>query len=200
MSSIVRSTVAAILLGFAVNASADLSAVPSGDYGLDVKHGYISFTYSHMGYSTPQVGFRTFDVNLTLDNANPENSKVDVVIDASSIDSRVDAFNGHLTGEKFFDAAKYPEITFTSTTIKSTGEDTFDVSGDLTIKGISKPVVLATTINKAANHPMSKKPVIGLSAETKVSRSDFGLDRAVPTVGDEVTIYVSVELPQKKTD
>jgi len=79
----------------------------------------------------------------------------------------------------------------------STGENTYDVVGDLTIKGVTKSVTLETTINKAANHPRRNTPIVGVDATTKVSRSDFGMDRAVPNVGDEVTLHISVEMPQK---
>jgi polyisoprenoid-binding protein YceI len=200
MRTTIRSALAAIMLALAANASADLSAVPSGDYASDPSHSYISFTYSHIGFSTPHIGFRSFSANLTLDNANPEKSSVAVNIDATSVDSRVEVFNGHLNGENFFDTANNPEITFNSTSITSTGEDTYDVVGDLTIKGVTKPVTLETTINKAANHPMRKVPTVGISGSAKLSRSDWGLDRAVPNVGDEITIYVTAEMPQKKAE
>ena len=200
MRMIVRSALAATLIGFAFNASAELSDLPSGDYGLDKTHGYISYTYDHQGYSTPHVGFESFDLTLNLDSANPEKSSIDVVIDATSLDSRVEVFNGHLNGPNFFDTAKFPEITFKSTSMKKTGENTFDVLGDLTIKGISKPVTIATTINKADMHPRSKQPHIGISGEAKVSRSDWGLTRAVPVVGDEITISITAELPKNKAD
>jgi polyisoprenoid-binding protein YceI len=198
--TIVRSALAATLLGLSFTAMAGLSDVPSGHYGLDKSHGYISYTYSHMGYSTPHVGFNSFEVELTLDAENPANSTVNVTIDATSIDSRVENFNGHLNGPNFFDTANHPTITFKSTSVEALGEDKFNVVGDLTIKGVSKPVTLETTINKAADHPMRKIPIIGVSASAKVSRSDWGLTRAVPNVGDEITIYISVELPKSKDD
>lgn len=198
--TIVRSALAATLLGLSFTAMAGLSDVPSGNYGLDKSHGYISYTYSHMGYSTPHVGFNSFDVELTLDSENPANSTVNVTIDATSIDSRVENFNGHLNGPNFFDTANHPTITFRSTSVEALGEDKFNVTGDLTIKGVSKPVTLDTTINKAADHPMRKIPIIGVSATATVSRSDWGLTRAVPNVGDEITIYISVELPKSKDD
>jgi len=178
--SIARTALAATLLSLAVNASAGLSDLPSGQYGLDKPHGYITFSYSHMGFSNPHVGFKSFTVDLNLDSENN--------------------FNGHLNGPNFFDTANHPTITFTSTAIEVTGEDTMNVRGDLTIKGVSKPVTLMTTINKAGNHPMRKTPWLGVEAETKVSRSDWGLTRAVPNVGDEVTIWISVELPKSQSE
>jgi len=196
--SLARSALAAILLGLALNASAGLSDVPSGNYGLDKSHGYITYTYSHMGYSTPHVGFRSFDVGLVLDNENTANNAVDVTIDATSIDSRVDAFNGHLNGPNFFDTANHPTITFKSTSFEAADEDKFSIAGDLTIKGVTKSVTLDATLVKAANHPMRKTPTIGVTAQTKVSRSEWGLSRAVPNVGDEITIFISVELTKSK--
>jgi len=192
--SLARSALAATLLGLALNASAGLSDVPSGDYDLDKTHGYITYTYSHMGYSTPHVGFRSFDVALSLDNENTANSAVDVTIDATSIDSRVDAFNGHLNGPNFFDTANHPTITFKSTSFEAGEEDKFSIVGDLTIKGVTKAVTLDATLVKAANHPMRKTPTIGVTAQATVSRSEWGLSRAVPNVGDEITILISVEL------
>ena len=197
MRKSIRAALAASFLALAANAQADLSTVPSGEYGLDDHHAYISFTYSHIGFSTPHVGFRKFDANLTLDSAKPENSTTEVVIDTTSVDSRVEEFNGHLRGSNFFDTDNYPQATFKSTRIAANEDGTFDVTGDLTIKGITKSVTLDATLNKAAMHPMRNIPTVGFSAETQILRSDFGMDRAVPAVGDEVTIYITVEMPQK---
>jgi polyisoprenoid-binding protein YceI len=197
MRKTVQTALATSLLAFAINVQADLSDVPSGEYEIDKNHAYVSFTYSHIGFSTPHVGFRKFDANLTLDSENPENSQLEVLIDTTSVDSRVDEFNGHLRGSNFFDTDNHPQATFSSTSIESTGEDTFNVTGDLTIKGMTKSVTLEATLNKAAMHPMRNVPTVGFSAETTVSRSDFGMARGVPNIGDEVTIYVTVEMPQK---
>ena len=197
MKQAIRSFIAVTSLLLVSVVRADLAEMPSGSYELDKTHGYITFSYNHLGFSTPQVGFRSFDVALELDSANIENSEVTVMIDATSLDSRVEVFNGHLNGENFFDTANYPEITFVSTGIKSTGENTFDLTGDLTLKGTTLPVTLHATLQKADLHPMRKVPTIGVTAHTTVSRTAFGMERGVPAISDEVEIFISVEMPQK---
>jgi polyisoprenoid-binding protein YceI len=197
MKQAIRSFIAVTSLLLVSVVRADLAEMPSGSYVLDKTHGYITFSYNHLGFSTPQVGFRSFDVAMELDSANIENSEVTVMIDATSLDSRVEVFNGHLNGENFFDTANYPEITFVSTGIKSTGENTFDLTGDLTLKGTTLPVTLHATLQKADLHPMRKVPTIGVTAHTAVSRTAFGMERGVPAISDEVEIFISVEMPQK---
>jgi polyisoprenoid-binding protein YceI len=194
MRKLIHSCCAAALLALPFSASADLSEVPSGKYALDSAHGYITFTYSHLGFSNPRVGFNRFDTVLVLDSGNPENSTVEVTIDASSIDSRVAEFNEHLNSSDFFNTAEHPTITFRSTKVEATGESTFDVTGDLTMLGTTKPVTLATTINKAANHPLREVPTVGVSASAKLLRSEWGLGAYVPAVSDEVELSIEVEL------
>jgi polyisoprenoid-binding protein YceI len=194
MRKLIHSCCAAVLLALPLSVSADLSEVPSGKYALDSAHGYITFTYSHLGFSNPRVGFNRFDTVLVLDSGNPENSTVEVTIDASSIDSRVAEFNEHLNSSDFFNTAEHPTITFRSTKVEATGESTFDVTGDLTMLGTTKPVTLATTINKAANHPLREVPTVGVSASAKLLRSEWGLGAYVPAVSDEVELSIEVEL------
>jgi len=194
MRSFIRSVFAASLFALPFSASADLSDVPSGVYTLDSSHGYITFTYSHLGFSNPRVGFNRFDTELELDSNNPENSTIGVTIDASSIDSRVAEFNEHLNGSDFFNTAEYPTITFRSTKVEAAGDNAFKVTGNLTILGTTKPVTLDATINKAAIHPMRDVPTVGVSASTRLMRSEWGLDAYVPAVSDEVELSIEVEL------
>jgi len=189
-----RSFFTVMLLAVPFSASADLSTVPSGAYTLDSSHGYITFTYSHLGFSNPRVGFNSFDTKLELDSNDPESSTIGVTIDASSIDSRVAEFNKHLNGSDFFNTAEHPTITFESTKVEATGDSTFDVTGNLTILGTTKPVTLAATINKAANHPMRDVPTVGVSASATIKRSEWGLGAYVPAVSDEVELSIEVEL------
>ena len=186
----------AVLLAGSASSFADLSSMPSGTYGLDKNHAYITITYSHLGFSHPSIGFGDFDAELELDSAHPEESDLDVVIRSDSVDSGVAEFDTHLKGEEFFHANQYPEITFSATDIEMTGPSTGRVTGDLTIRGITRPVTLDVTLNKAAQHPMLKVPTLGLDAHATVSRSAWGMTRAVPFVSDDVDIHISVEMPR----
>lgn len=189
-----RSLSTLVLFALSLPAVAAINA-PSGTYGLDKTHAYITVTYSHLGFSNPHLGFNDFDVKLTLDADAPAESRFEVTIDAASVDSRVDEFDEHLIGERFFDVAKHPQIVFTSSSITMTSDATATIVGDLTIKGITKPVTLEATLNKAAMHPMLKRPTLGVSAVGELRRSDWNLGYAVPMVTDEVQLYLSVELP-----
>jgi polyisoprenoid-binding protein YceI len=194
MFNLARPICAAALLAMPLTVTADLSEVPSGQYALDSSHAYITFTYNHLGFSNPRIGFNRFDTVLDLDADNPENSTVEVTIDATSIDSRVAEFNEHLNGADFFNTAEYPTITFKSTTVTAKGDNSFDVTGDLTILGTTRPVTLATTINKAGDHPLRNVPAVGVSASTKLLRSEWGLGAYVPAVSDAVELSIEVEL------
>ena len=200
MRILVRSALAAALLGIAVNVCAELSDLPSGDYPVDKSHAYISFTFDHYGFSVPLVGFNTFDSFLTLNSDNTDDSSVEVVIDAASISSRVESLDKMLRSDTFFDTDNFPEITFKSTSFNRTGEDTFDVVGDLTIKDITRSVTLATTIRQATIHPRRKTPATGMIGEATVHRSEWGMVFDTPGVLDEIVIQVTAEFIQKKND
>ena len=174
--------------------AADLSAVPSGEYEVDPTHAYINFQYNHLGLSNPTLSFDDFTVDLDLNNEDPTQSTFSVTIDPASVVSGSEIWTDHLTSADWLDVAAHPEITFQSTAIEGAGDGAYKVSGDLTVKGESKPVTLSVTINAAMNHPMNGKPVIGLDASGDLLRSDFGLGKFAPNVSDEVSLDVSVEL------
>ena len=184
-------SIAALSFG---TAHADLSEVPAGTYELEKTHGYISFSYTHLGCSRPVVGFVSFDVTLELDNDDVASSALGVDIDPASVASRVGEYDDHLKGEKWFDIANNPDISFVATAIEAAGDNAYAVTGDLTIKGITKPVTLDATINKAAPHPFSKKPTIGVSASATLKRSDWDLGAYAPAVSDEVVLDIQTEL------
>lgn len=175
-------------------AHADLGDVPSGSYTVDPTHAYITFQYSHLGLSNPSLSFDDFTIDLNLDSDDPTKSMILVTIDSGSILTGSAIFKEHLTGEDWFDAINHPEIIFQSNTITANDDGGYTVEGDLTIKENSQPVTLDVSINAAMNHPMTGKPVIGIDASGELLRSDFGLGKFAPNVGDEVKLSVTAEL------
>lgn len=169
------------------------SSAVSGVYAPDEKHRYITFSYMHQGYSRPWVRWRAWTGELNWDAETPENSSVSVTIDAAAVDSGVDEFDGHLQGDRFFDTANYPEITFVSTSVAKTGVDTGTIAGDLTIKGVTRPVTLDVKFNKGAYEDRGNRYKLGFSATASVIRSEFGMDFLVPAVSDQVDIVIETE-------
>ncbi len=196
MMKVLGAGLLAVVIAFGFNAkpssAADLG-VPSGAYQNDPAHTYVAFTYTHLGYSHPILRFNTTAAKLDFNAEHPEQSKLDVTIDATSIDGGTPIFNEHLSSDRFFDTAKFKEITFKATSIKVTGDKTGTVTGDLTIKGVTKPVTLDVTLNKAGIHPMRKSPALGFSATGNLKRSDWGLGANAPFVSDEVKLMIESE-------
>ncbi|MEL7485881.1 MAG: YceI family protein [Pseudomonadota bacterium] len=180
------------------SAGVDLSGAPTGAYKADSGHRYITFTYDHQGFSAPFLRWRDWDATLDWNAEDPSASSVSVTIDAASIDSGVDAFDNHLKSGDFFDVENYPTITFVSTGIETTGPNTGKITGDLTIKDVTKPVVVDAKFNKGAFNERAKAHKIGFSGKANVLRSDFDVDLAVPFVGDEVSLIIEVEFDEEK--
>ena len=168
-----------------------IGSVPSGTYKSESGHAYIAFTYSHQGYSKPIIRFNTFDATLELDNENPANSTLSVNIDPASVDTNVTKFDDHLKSADFFDVATYPNIAFTSTSMTQSSGDTGKVTGDLTMHGVTKPLTLDVTLNKAGK-TRSGNPKFGISATANLKRSDWGMDTYAP-MADDQTIMIEVE-------
>jgi polyisoprenoid-binding protein YceI len=162
-------------------------------YKIDPNHTDVVATWSHFGFSNPIAHFGKVDGNIVYDPANVGASKVEVTIPLSGLDSHVEAFDEHLRSADFFDAEKFPTITFKSTSVKAAGKGKLKVSGDLTIKGITKPVVLDVTINKTGVQPIAKREAAGFSAATTVKRTDFGLGLYAPNVSDQVKLSITTE-------
>ena len=161
-------------------------------YVLDSAHSFPRFSYNHFGYSTQVSRFNKTTGKIVYDK-EAKTASVDIVIDATSVDSGFPVFNEHLRGEDFFDTAKYPTATFKSTKVIFEGDKPSAIEGDLTIKGITKPVTLTVTSFHAMPHPMRKKDAIGANAFTVIKRSEFNAGKHVPYVGDEVRIDIGVE-------
>ena len=167
--------------------------IPSGTYAIDPGHARVTFSYNHQGLSYPLL--RAVDVNgeLELDAQSLERSSVAITVAADSIRSNVDYFDRELASPKFFNAGKFPAITFTADRLTMIDDESGVVDGAVTIRGITKPLSLDVTINGAIEHPMTGTPVIGVSATGWLNRSDFELDRFIPAVSDRVDLGIEAE-------
>ena len=189
-----------LALGLAVASIATISVAKPVDYTIDPTHTATVFTWNHFGFSTPSANFSDIQGTISVDNARPVNSAVNVTIPLSSLNTNVKALDDHLKNADFFDAEKYPNITFKSTKVQALGQNKYKITGDLTVKNVTKPVVLDAVLNKQGVHPMTKAESIGFNATTSFDRSAFGVGAYVPNVGDKITVNITTEasVPAKK--
>lgn len=178
--------------GIALSASAATAFAAPEVFNLDSTHSFPRFSYSHLGYSIQMSRFDKATGTVTLDKA-AKTAAVDIVIDTKSVNTGSTTFNEHIQGEDFLDTAKYPTATFKSTKVIFEGDKPAKIEGNLTLKGITKPVTLTVTSFQAMPHPMLKRDAIGANATTKVKRTDFNMGKNAPYVGDEVTIDIALE-------
>lgn len=163
-------------------------------YTLDPDHTQTIFTIDHLGYSLVTGNFHDLKGTLTLDDKKPEASAVEVTIGTASVDTGVASRDNDLRSSGFFDVAKFPAMTFKSMKVKRRGTRTADVTGDLTLLGVTKPVTLKVTFNRMApDFLRGNKVVAGFTATTTLKRSEFGMKEFVPLIGDEVHIAISAE-------
>ncbi|EPQ2832902.1 YceI family protein [Acinetobacter baumannii] len=179
--------------GLAVALASTVTLAAPVDYKIDPTHTATVFSWNHFGFSTPSANFSDIQGVIKVDNAKPANSSVNVSIPLSSVNTNVPALDKEFQEEAWFNAAKYPNITFKSTKVETKDKKHFKITGDLTVKGITKPVVLDAVLNKQGEHPMAKVPAIGFNATTSFNRSDFGLGNYVPNVGDKITVNITTE-------
>ena len=161
-------------------------------YGVDGSHTFPRFSYSHFGYSTQLSSFKNTTGKVVFD-AEAKTGSVDITIEMKAVNTGFEVFDGHLQGEDFFDTAKFPTATFKSTKVVFEGDKPKSIEGQLTIKGVTKPVTLSVTGFEAKPHPMAKKPALGANAFTHIKRSEFNAAKYVPYVADDVRIDISIE-------
>jgi len=176
---------------FIATLSSSAFAAPE-TFAIDGLHTFPRFSYSHFGYSKQLSRFNKTTGKIVLDK-EAKTGSVDVVIDMKSVDTGSDLFNGHIQGEDFLSTDKYPTATFKSTKVNFDGDKPSTVEGNLTIKGVTKPVTLTLSSFQLMPHPMMKKDALGANATTVVKRSDFNAGKYAPYVGDDVTIEIAVE-------
>ena len=177
--------------------------LPAGHYVLDKTHAVLTAKLKHMGFSNYTLRFTKLDADFTYDPKAPEASKINVTIDPASLDTATGAdafgvkFNKELIGDGWLESAKYPTITFVSTSINVGDGQHGSVTGDLTFHGVTKPVVLDVTFNGVGSGMNPLQTRTGFSAATTIKRSDYGVGKYVPLIGDDVTLNIVVEFEKK---
>jgi polyisoprenoid-binding protein YceI len=174
--------------------SNDPTEVQAGDYRLDPGHSKITWSVDHFGFSTYVGQFSKVEGTLSIDPKTATEAKLDVTIDANSVGTLNPALDAHLKSADFLDTAKFPTATFKATTIKMTGKRTADITGDLTLRGVTKPVTVAATFNLAGVNPVDRTYSLGFAGKAKIKRTDFGVSAYAPALGDEVTLELEAEL------
>ncbi len=162
-------------------------------YVLDASHSQIVFSYNHLGYSTTYGMFSGFEGEIMFDQADPANSSVAVSMPVKSMFTGWEARDGHFMSGDFFGASGEELVSFTSTGIEVTGDDTAIITGDLSMNGVTKSVALDATLNQTGTHPQAQKPWAGFDATTTLLRSDFNVGAFAPFVSDEVELIISIE-------
>lgn len=177
---------------FAVLVAGPAAADPEA-YTLDSSHSQVIFSYNHLGYSNTFGMFSGFEGEIMFDQDDPANSSVTVSMPVMSMFTGWEAREEHFMSDDFFGATEEDMITFTSTSIEVTGDNTALITGDLTMNDITQSVVLDAVLNQASTHPMAEQPWAGFSATTTLLRSDFGVGNFAPFVSDEVSVRIEIE-------
>ena len=183
-----------------VFAKSPFNELPSGTYQLDLTHASLVWRVSHLGLSNYTARFADFDASIDYNSDNIEKSRVTARINPMSIQTAYPHadekdFDKVLATEKgWFNALEFPDIRFASTAITMTGDNSADMQGDLTLLGVTKPVTLKVVFNGAMlRQPFSGKPTMGFSATARLNRSEWGMSKYVPSIGDSVEILIEGE-------
>ena len=192
-----QKSLAALLVATLIGGTA-VTAQAADKYTFDPGHSQINFSWNHFGFSNIWARFDKFDGELLLDTQDLTRSSVSVTIPLSAIDTDVEKLDEHLKSADFFDAAKFPNITFKSTKVEKAGEGKLKVTGDLSIHGVTKATVLDVTVNKIGQHPMMKDDAAGFDASATIKRSEFGVGMYAPNVSDEIAVRITAETHKAK--
>ena len=193
--------VAALLLSTAAVAqtapNTDPAAVSAGTYALETSHARVVFSLSHMGFSTWYGDFSGATGTLTLDPKNAAAAALDVTIPVASVSTTNAKVDSELKAANWLDAGQFPTITFKSTKVTLTGTTTAQVAGDLTLHGVTRPVVLDATFKASGVNMLTKAYTVGFEVKGKIKRSDFGVKTYVPLIGDDVDVVISAPFEKK---
>ncbi len=181
----------------AASANTDPAAVKAGGYAVEPSHTRITFAVSHLGFTTWYGDFSQPTGVATLDPANPRTDAVNVTVRTDSISTTNAKLDAELRDPSWLDAAKFPTITFRSTVVTPTGPGQADVTGDFTLHGVTRPLTLHASFNGAGVNPLSKAYTVGFQGTGVIRRSDFGVTKYVPLVGDEVRVTISAAFEKR---
>jgi polyisoprenoid-binding protein YceI len=171
--------------------------VQSGSYVLDPAHGKITWSANHLGFSTYVGQFTDVAGNLDLNVRNPAASKLDATVKIDSVATFNEGLNKHLKTADFFDAAKFPIASFRATHIRLVDHNTAKIAGNLTLRGVTRPIEIEADFNQAGINPVDRQYSLGFDGEAKIKRSDFGINYGLPFVGNEVTLHFEAEFKLK---
>ncbi len=185
-----KKTLAALVLGSALVGGQAFAA----DYAIDKQgqHAFVNFKISHLGYSWLWGTFKDFDGSFSFDAAKPEQSKVNVTLETASVDTNHAERDRHLRSDDFLNVAKHPTATFESTSVKSTGEGTADITGNLTLNGVTKPVVIAAKFIGEGDDPWGGYRA-GFEGSTTLTLKDFDIKMDLGPASQTVDLIISVE-------
>ena len=180
---------------FTAGAASSMAAAPV-TWTIDSNHSAAHFSVRHLMVSNVRGEFGNVRGTITIDDQDPTRGQIEATIDATTVNTRVEGRDNDLKGPNFFDVAKFPTITFRSTAVRPAGGNAFDVDGDLTIHGVTKPVTLRVEATPAVKDPRGNERR-GAEATTKLNRKDFGVSGTPAIVGEEVQITIDVEAVHK---
>jgi polyisoprenoid-binding protein YceI len=170
-------------------ASAGAQAAPVS-YTIDPTHTDVVVSWDYLGFARPSARLEATGT-VVYDEARPSASSVQVTLPLASFDGHVDRLNQRVQREDYFDAEKFPQASFTSTAVKVDGTK-LTINGNLSLRGVTRPVVLEGTLNKVGQHPAKNVPALGASASTTIKRSEFGLVQQLPHIADELKIRIQL--------
>jgi polyisoprenoid-binding protein YceI len=174
-------------------ALAATGAVHAETYEIDTRHTQVHFTYSHFGLSNITGRLADATGTIVYDPADPTAASIEISVPIASVSTGVKAMDEHFLKDDLFDAAQFPTASFKSTSVEPAGEGKLKLVGDLTIHGVTRPTTFDVTINNLMEHPMRKVPAAGFDAVGTIKRSDFGVDKYVPNIPDEVRLAITIE-------
>ena len=173
----------------------------AADWTFDKSHTTVLFSVGHFGFSDTTGVFREFDGEVSFDPENIAATEVSFTVDAGSVDTFWAARDEHIRSADFLDVETHPQITFVSTAVEQTGDDTATLTGDLTIRGVTQPVSLEAVLNKLDANPFNPQvQVAGFTLSGEIDRTEFGIDYGAPAIGTLMPLTINVELNAAAAD